>query len=182
MGRGSEFGETDLSLTYRISEALGLCIASGARTVAVPGFAEPPDEVRSRGAELPARPRCRPRSLRPRRALVLAGVRSRARGARRVSALQPPLVRSRGPAKVCRLGEAEAATYLGRWPSPPTPSPPPTSCFSAAFSSCLVLTGPRFSPPPGSPLPPPGNFLIVSGQRPRFFRGPEPEHPAQNPA
>lgn len=98
MGRGSEFGETDLSLTYRISEALGLCIASGARTVAVPGFAEPPDEVRSRGAELPARPRCRPRSLRPGRALVLAGVRSRARGARRVSALQPPLVRSRGPA------------------------------------------------------------------------------------
>lgn len=56
LGRGSEFGETVLALTYRISEALGLCIASGARTVSVPGFAVSPDEVRSREAELPARP------------------------------------------------------------------------------------------------------------------------------
>lgn len=35
-GRGSEFGETALSLTYRISEALGLCSDSRARTTAVP--------------------------------------------------------------------------------------------------------------------------------------------------
>lgn len=60
-GRGSEFGETALSLTYRISEALGLCSDSrarttvvqdlkclrtllrfGERTVEVPGFFDPP--------------------------------------------------------------------------------------------------------------------------------------------
>lgn len=34
---------------------------------------------------------------------------------------------------------------------------------------------PRFSPPPGWPLPPPGNFLNAPGQRPRFLRCPEPE-------
>lgn len=35
-GRGSEFGETAPSLTYRISEALGLYSDSRARTTAVP--------------------------------------------------------------------------------------------------------------------------------------------------
>lgn len=83
--------------------------------MSVPGFAELPDEERSREAELPARPRCKPRSLSHARARaresVLAGVRCRAQGPdgsvlkrsrRSEAAVQP------GLAKVCRLREAEA--------------------------------------------------------------------------
>lgn len=79
--------------------------------MAVQGFADPPDEVHSREAGLPARPHCGLRSLCPKRARVLAGVRSRAPGPggyalssspRSEAAVQP------GLAKVCHVGEAEA--------------------------------------------------------------------------
>lgn len=45
-GRGSEFGETALSLTYRISEALGLCSDSRGRS---PGSQMPGDAASLRG-------------------------------------------------------------------------------------------------------------------------------------
>lgn len=84
-----------------------------------------------------------------------------------------------GLATVCRLGKAEAQRqsaagrsgfYLGRWPRPPTPSPPPHSCCSSCSSSRLVHAAPRFSPPSGSPLLPPGNFLNAPRQRPGSAR------------
>lgn len=153
-----------------ISKAWGRCFASGTRTVKVPGFGDPPATERRSSRLGPAGDR----------ALCAPGTRL----CKLESGSFAPQSLELRLAKVCPPGVAEAlcfgaarrsGSYLGRWPRAPTPCPRSSRSSSVAFSSSLPHTGPRFSPPPGWPLPPPGNFLNAPGQRPRFLRRPEPE-------
>lgn len=165
--------------------------------MSVPGFAVSPDEVRSREAELPARPRCQPRSLSNGRANACArrSLVPRA-GAGWVPAQQQTVEPSRGPAWASqglspRRGQGPALKRGGaEWllPEQVALSFNPFSSSPLLFLLLLLL-------PPGargSPVLPaaclaasssgelPQCARVAPGQRPRFLR--RPEHPAQNPA
>lgn len=164
--------------------------------MSVPGFAELPDEERSREAELPARPRCKPRSLSHARARVRARRSPVPRsGAGWVSAQEKPAERSRGPAWASQSlsptgGRGPALKRGGaEWLLPGQVASSSNPFSSSPLLLLLLLLLPLGAC--GSPVLPAARLAASSsrelpqcaqtahGQRPRFLR--RPEHPAQNP-